>query len=106
MKIVPLTACLALSAFGDILPSAHAWEMQTRAKLEPMAKQLEQTLKPWPVPDRTFEVETYGAVGDGTTLNAAAIQRGIDACSRIREDGGNRRRWINSSGVRFMLRPT
>jgi polygalacturonase len=62
-------------------PSAHAWEMQTRSKLETMAKNLEQTLKPWPIPARVFEIDKYGAVGDGRTLNTAAIQRAIDACS-------------------------
>ncbi len=62
-------------------PSAHAWEMQTRAKLKTVAKDLEETLKPWPVPDRTFKVDEYGAVGDGETLNTTAIQRAIDICS-------------------------
>jgi hypothetical protein len=32
-------------------------------------------------PGRVFPVTEFGAVGDGTTMNTAAIQRAIDACS-------------------------
>jgi polygalacturonase len=46
-----------------------------------MANTLTETLKPWPVPERVFRVEDFGAVGDGSTLNTVALQKAIDACS-------------------------
>lgn len=58
-----------------------AWVETTRTTLEEMAEHLLQTVKPWPVPDRTFKVEDYGAVADGETINTAAIQKTIEACS-------------------------
>ena len=33
------------------------------------------------IPTNTFNVTRYGAVGDGKTLNTAAIQKTIDAAS-------------------------
>ena len=51
------------------------------ASLEKMAAGLTATLKPWPVPHRVFKVADFGAIGDGKTVNSAAIQRAIDACS-------------------------
>jgi hypothetical protein len=51
------------------------------ASLEKMAAALTTALKPWPVPARVFRIADFGAVGDGKTVNSAAIQRAIDACS-------------------------
>ena len=60
---------------------AADWQTATRDSVGQMAAMLTQTLKPWPVPNRTFRVEDYGAIGDDLTLNTLAIQRAIDACS-------------------------
>ena len=60
---------------------APEWEAPLRASLEKMAATLEETLKPWPVPNHIFRVGDFGAVGDGTTINTAAIQKAIDACT-------------------------
>lgn len=71
--LVLLTALLPLTA--------TAWEKQLRDDLEKMADILTETLKPWPVPDLAVSVDDHGAVADGKTLNTAAIQKAIDACS-------------------------
>jgi polygalacturonase len=52
-----------------------------RASLEAMAAKLTATLEPWPVPNRVFRIADFGALGDGKTVNTAAIQKAIDACS-------------------------
>ncbi|NUN70648.1 MAG: glycoside hydrolase family 28 protein [Bacteroidetes bacterium] len=38
-------------------------------------------------PDRSFDVTSFGAKGDGRTMNSAAFRRAIDSCSRA---GGGR----------------
>src|SRR2546421_2402719 len=35
------------------------------------------------IPDKSFEITKYGAVGNGTTLNSQAIQKAIDATSAV-----------------------
>lgn len=62
-------------------PVPPAWVAPLKADLEKMALELDAKLKPWPVPDRVVRVEDHGAVADGQTLNTAAIQKAIDACS-------------------------
>lgn len=57
------------------------WDASLVSSSRAMADRLSTTLKPWPVPERTFQVEAYGAVGDGTTINTKAIQAAIDACT-------------------------
>lgn len=46
-----------------------------------MADSLNVNLKPWAVPDSVFEVEHFGAIGDGQQLCTKSIQKAIDACS-------------------------
>lgn len=85
-QLIVLIALLQFAAAGlhaapASASAAPAWEKDLRSKLEAMAKNLEETLKPWPVPSRSFAVEKYGAVADGTTVNTVAIQKAVDACS-------------------------
>lgn len=58
-----------------------------RERLGAMTAQLTATLVPWPVPNRVFRVEDYGARADGVTVVTAPIQAAIDACSA---SGGGR----------------
>jgi polygalacturonase len=57
------------------------WEGRLHSRLDRMAARLTATLQPWTVPDRVVRVEDFGAVADGQTLNSAAINRAIEACS-------------------------
>ncbi len=61
--------------------AAPPWEPVVRASLEQMAAHLSRSLKPWPVPNRRFKADDYGAVPDGATVNTTALQKAIDACS-------------------------
>lgn len=81
--VTPAGFCANPSASSSPAAALQApdWEIPLRASLEKMADHLTQTLKPWPVPERTFKVTDYGAVGDGATLNTAPIQKAIDDCS-------------------------
>lgn len=81
-------AALALAALvrGTLVhaakpPAAPEWEAPLRANLERMAANLTATLRPWPVPDRVFPVEDFGAVAGGAATVTAALQKAIDACS-------------------------
>ena len=81
-----LTTCLgAVFCFSTPRPSVAAdvetWQINLRHDLNAMADKLSASLKPWPVPARVFQVESYGAVADGQTLNTVALQKAIDACS-------------------------
>ena len=54
---------------------------QLEHKFTLLADSLTQHLKEWKVPSGVFHVKDYGAIGDGKTVNTAAIQKAIDACS-------------------------
>jgi hypothetical protein len=77
---------VAMAVFMGCAQAQKApWENDLKRDLNQMADSLTQHLKPWDVPDRVFEVADFGAVGDGLTMNTAAIQKAIDSCS---EAGG------------------
>ncbi len=61
--------------------NSPAWEGELHASLNQMADHLTATLKPWVVPDRVYRVENFGAVADGQSINTAAINHAINACS-------------------------
>jgi polygalacturonase len=83
VKIRCLLAVASLALVGSLraadAPGFSADAL--RASLEKMAAKLTTRLEPWPVPERVFRVADFGAVGDGKTVNSAAIQKAIDACS-------------------------
>jgi hypothetical protein len=79
LACVGLAVVSVLRAAADDAPKFSADAL--RASLEEMASELTSKLKPWPVPDRVFRVADFGAVGDGRTINSAALQKAIDACS-------------------------
>lgn len=72
----------ALQAKEKQATVASEWASPLKQRLENMADSLSANLKPWKVPGRVFKVEKYGAVADGKTMNTAAIQKAIDACSK------------------------
>jgi len=77
LRTVLLSLLLPAAAWAQ----SPEWEVPLRGALDQMAATLTATLKPWPVPDRVFKVADYGAIADGNTVNTAAIQKAIDACS-------------------------
>ncbi|MCL1938271.1 MAG: glycosyl hydrolase family 28 protein [Candidatus Azobacteroides sp.] len=75
---------LAILLFAGILASAQNSSLLPDEtfiqKMEGMADSLTQQLKEWEVPEAGFNVEKFGAVADGKTVNTQAIQRAIDEC--------------------------
>lgn len=69
-RVLPLFL-LVLSTFGHsaVLAADPDWVKQVGAKTMPTAK-------------ATFSAASYGAVGDGTTLNTQALQKAIDAAAK------------------------
>jgi polygalacturonase len=59
----------------------HSFEDRVEHNLTRLADTLTRDLKEWKIPDRVFRVKDHGALGDGKTVNTAALQKTIDACS-------------------------
>lgn len=85
MRKCNITRIILFIATYSIFVGMHAqepsWAGPLKTRLHLMADSLTDNLKPWKVPDRIFNVEKYGAKGDGKTMNTTAIQRTIDVCS-------------------------
>src|SRR4051812_10852994 len=71
-------ASAAVSLLSGAAPPPQPWDR---------AADIARTVKPPAFPSRLFDITAFGAKGDRTTLNSAAIARAITACS---EAGGGR----------------
>jgi hypothetical protein len=76
-----LGSMLPAAAMSAACGTAPQWAAQLRRDLDKMALHLTQTLRPWPVPDRVFEPESYGFVKG--ELATPAIQRAVEACAAV-----------------------
>jgi len=74
-----LGAMLPAAAMAAPCGKAPEWADQLRRDLDKMALQLTQTLRPWSVPNRVFEPESYGL--EKGALATPAIQRAVEACA-------------------------
>ena len=72
---------MALCCRIEAAAAEDGWDSLLQDQARAMADHLSATLKPWPVPERTFVVESYQALADGVTINTRAIQATIDACA-------------------------
>lgn len=76
-----LLLCILYSGINMYATNNLTWEKNTKNSLKQMSFQLTNKLKPWHVPDKIYNVEDFGAINDGRTINTEAIQKAIDACS-------------------------
>jgi polygalacturonase len=74
---MPSPRCLLILLFAAALPAAEV-DVSALENLRPARPQ---------IPDRTFNLADFGAVGDGHTLNTAAFQKAIAA---VKAAGGGR----------------
>ncbi|HJX72216.1 MAG TPA: glycosyl hydrolase family 28-related protein [Bacteroidales bacterium] len=83
VKIGIITLCI-LTCIVNITVKTQdiSWEEDMKTKLEKIADSLTTHLNPWEVSRRIFKAEDYGAIADGSTMNTAAIQKAINACSK------------------------
>jgi polygalacturonase len=78
LKCLAAMGIAALVALGSAR-SVWADDAQTAT---PAAPATQPDIPKPTIPDHTFNVTDYGATGDGTTLNTAAIQKAIDTCTQ------------------------
>ncbi len=80
-----IAIAVALGAAPETAPDRPVglplWCAAMREDLTLMAHELTARVTAWPVPDRTCDVDAFGAVNDGRTLSTVAVQRAIDACA-------------------------
>jgi len=72
---------LAMITRDFAAPAKLDWADALHARLTRMADELTASLKAWPVPERVFRVEDFGAVADGMTVNTKSINRAIVTCA-------------------------
>lgn len=80
---------LILFLFGTILFAGCKSKKSSSDNNSPWSelKQLKKQINPPEIPDRTFDITDYGAVGDGKTKNTEAFRKAIKAAN---ESGGGK----------------
>src|SRR2546429_2295148 len=74
------TTKLGFTASGLSPHSSHVFTVRTKTRdgsLSPASNPLTVSTRP---SGQVLDVRSFGAVGDGSTLNTAAIQKAIDSC--------------------------
>lgn len=74
---------VTLSIFLIALTSCKSKTEKAEVNVFDKADEIINSIKPLTFPDNTFNIQDFGAIADGKTLNTEAINKAIDSCSKI-----------------------
>ncbi len=83
-KYTPLLAIFLLVLSPEAFASGPGGYDQLKSEIQKYTSGLPFTMQEIRLPefpDTTFNIESYGAVGDGQTMNTVAFRKTVDACS-------------------------